>query len=1086
MTEVSSSIQHNIDRSHSRGSMVSPNVAGEPELAMKNMILFGRVLLLSIACAVPLVEDSFADESIAFTFAGTVHSPDGSPVAGAVVVSTSGGKAVTNEQGEYELEAYVSMEAKSVQVTAVGAGNDKLLASQQVSLSAASTNVTVAPIQLAQASACTPSWLPVFGGDDPGPNQVVQALEVFDDGTGPALYVGGGFTRASGVTANYVAKWDGTNWSSLGTGVDNGVRSLCVFDDGTGPALFAGGDFQTAGGAPASHIAKWDGSNWSTLGTGITGNSPPLLFVAVEAMTVYDDGTGDQLYVGGMFNVAGGVSANRIAKWDGVSWAALGTGINPGTTFGFVNALTVFDDGSGAALYVGGSFYNALGVAADNIAKWDGLGWSALASGFNVAVYALIAFDDGSGMALYAGGNFSSSGGVTMYGIAKWDGTSWAAVGNGLFGVVRDLTVFDDGSGPALYALGGFPIPASGLVARFIAKWDGSSWSAEATGLSAFFPYFLAMTEFDDGSGNSLFVGGHFTRAGTAITNRIAKWDGVDWAGLGTSTNKGMNSIVRTLAVFDDGSGPALFVGGQFDGASGAQANQVAKWDGSSWTPLGSGPGITDVFALAVFDDGTGAALYAGGLLSLVGGVLTNSIAKWDGSSWAPLGSGVNSSVRSLLVHDDGSGDQLYVGGRFTTAGGIAANYVAKWDGSNWAPLGSGLDGFLSGTGVYALTVFDDGNGEQLVAGGKFITAGGVAANAVAQWDGASWAPLGAGVRGGNGATVYALAVWDDGSGEQLFVGGNLTVAANLSARYIAKWDGANWSALDGGFGRSVYALTVFNDGGGSLLYAGGDFNRAGGATENAAAANRIATWDGTRWQAVGSGMNNAVSALTTFDDGGGPALYAGGFFTRSGGVQANRVAKLGCAPVLTDDLCNGDGGDQLGCTECPCSNNATLGTIGGCLNSAATSARLFVSGDPAVNLLPGDTSDLRFSLTSAPPATFCILVSGDGIASFNAVSPCFGLDSGVQAIAFDGLRCAIQNTRRHGIRSADSTGDVGVTNSPWGGEGEPSAGLVANGSSFAGQTRIFQVIYRDDPSAQCMRGFNSSQAVRVTFTPGI
>lgn len=90
-----------------------------------------------------------------------------------------------------------------------------------------------------------------------------------------------------------------------------------------------------------------------------------------------------------------------------------------------------------------------------------------------------------------------------------------------------------------------------------------------------------------------------------------------------------------------------------------------------------------------------------------------------------------------------------------------------------------------------------------------------------------------------------------------------------------------------------------------------------------------------------------------------------------------------------------------------------------------------------------------------------------------------------VRALQFDGLRCAILKTRRHGGRSADSHGTVGLTNSPWGGEGGPPVGLAVVGGGFAsGQTRYFQVINREDPLLSCMRALNTSQAVEIPFQP--
>jgi trimeric autotransporter adhesin len=92
---------------------------------------------------------------------------------------------------------------------------------------------------------------------------------VFDERLrgGPALHAGGGFTAAGGVVANYAARWDGSRWTALGSGMNISVDVLAVYDDGRSSALYAGGVFRTAGGVAAGRIARWDGSNWSALGS---------------------------------------------------------------------------------------------------------------------------------------------------------------------------------------------------------------------------------------------------------------------------------------------------------------------------------------------------------------------------------------------------------------------------------------------------------------------------------------------------------------------------------------------------------------------------------------------------------------------------------------------------------------------------------------------------------------------------------------------------------------------------------------------------------------------------------------------------
>ncbi len=208
-----------------------------------------------------------------------------------------------------------------------------------------------------------------------------------------------------------------------------------------------------------------------------------------------------------------------------------------------------------------------------------------------------------------------------------------------------------------------------------------------------------------DGSGN-LYIGGSFGVVGEITANNIAKWDGNRWSTLGS----GMDGLVFALAV----SGGDLYAAGRFNNAGDSPANNIAKWDGTTWSPLGSGTSST-VTTLAV----SGPNLYAGGGFHLAGGIAATNIAKWDGRSWSAVGSGVDFSgecwcypVAALAI----CGSTLYAGGVFTNADAVAVNYIARWDGTRWSALGSGMDGY-----VYALAV----SGSELYAGGVFETAGG-------------------------------------------------------------------------------------------------------------------------------------------------------------------------------------------------------------------------------------------------------------------------------------------------------------------------------------------------------------------------
>jgi hypothetical protein len=539
-----------------------------------------------------------------------------------------------------------------------------------------------------------------------GLNWGAEVFDLAEDGSGN-LYAAGSFTTAGGISVNNIARWDGSQWSSMGNGLNDSIYALAV--DGSGN-LYAGGNFIASGEASANYIARWDGSAWNPLDSSVN-------------WTVYDlavDGSGN-LYVGGEFTTAGGLAANGIARWDGANWNSLGSGLGGNGNGGWPNALAL--DGSGN-LYAGGYFSTAGGVSARNIARWDGSSWSAFhfapGNGMDGRIFDLAL--DGSGN-LYAGGEFTTAGGVSAQNISRWDGNNWNAFGDGLFGDIFALAVDSngnlyaansfwdsgrwnpvsdierwDGSGWSLLGettygcvtamvvdssgnlyIGGWFINEGGDIPSYIARWDGTSWNALGSGVNGQVNA-LAL----DSSGN-LYVGGDFTTAGGASASHVARWDGANWTALGNAAgnkvDSGLDGSVNALAL--DGSG-GLYAGGNFTTICAAGANQIiaahgiAHWDGSEWSNVG---GELDGTVNALALDGSG-RLYVGGTFSTAGGacmgrvVTVNHIARWDGRNWSALGGGMNDAVNALAVD---ANDDLYAGGAFTTAGGKASHDIAAW-----------------------------------------------------------------------------------------------------------------------------------------------------------------------------------------------------------------------------------------------------------------------------------------------------------------------------------------------------------------------------------------------------------------------
>jgi hypothetical protein len=413
---------------------------------------------------------------------------------------------------------------------------------------------------------------------------------------------------------------------------------------------------------------------------------------------------------------------------------------------------------------------------------------------------------------------------------------------------------------------------AGGIDVNNIARWDGAAWHSLGNGITGGELTSGVCALAVDVRGN-LYVGGRFNEAGDARADDIAHWDGSAWQPVGDGLGEGLDYYVDALAVDRQGK---LYAGGRFDIAGAIRANKIARWDDAAWHPLGSGVAgdegenyLTGVSALAL--DGQG-GLYTGGVFTTAGGIGANHIAYWDGTTWQALGEGVNGKIHALVF--DGRGN-LYAGGAFTTAGGVNANHIARWDGMAWSPLEEGMDG-----SVYSLAVDDQGN---LYAGGDFTNAGTVNAYYIARWDGGAWHALGSGMND----QVYSLAADAQGN---LYAGGMFTTAGSVSAKHIARWDGMVWNSLgegvDGGeFYSNIYTLAVGDQ---ENLYAAGYFTTAGRVN-----AMNIALWDGTEWRSLGSGISgddqSRVFALAMDDQGN---LFAGGGFTSAGGKPSNYIAR--------------------------------------------------------------------------------------------------------------------------------------------------------------------------------------------------
>jgi hypothetical protein len=378
------------------------------------------------------------------------------------------------------------------------------------------------------------------------------------------------------------------------------------------------------------------------------------------------------------------------------------------------------------------------------------------------------------------GASAAVSGGWTHLGDGGAPGTA------SLNGAVYALNTDNPG---ILYVGGAFTDAGGKPAADYIAKWNGSTWSA------------LASAQKLNGAvraiayhAGKVYAGGQFTNAGGhADADFLAVWDGSHWAPFCTSTgpDPSFGGSVSALQII----GSTLYVGGAFrDGADIDSADYLLACDLNTGAASSTVPNNEDinsgVYALTADSNGT---LYAGGqFINLAGNPAADHVAFLSGDVWQAMGSGspdggaVNGYVRSITAH----GTDVYVGTDATDVAGIPqADHVARWNGSEWSALGSntaGSDGWFSASSAFINAMTTDG--PLVFAAGSFQNANGVArADSVAYFDGSAWRPLGSD-GAGNGplpGNVTAIAVVN----KQLVAGGSFTSAGgDTAAEYAAQY----------------------------------------------------------------------------------------------------------------------------------------------------------------------------------------------------------------------------------------------------------------------------------------------------------
>lgn len=338
------------------------------------------------------------------------------------------------------------------------------------------------------------------------------------------LYIVGSFVTVGKNSAQGVARYDGTNWFSLGGGIPElNVHTVAA----VGSNVYVGGFFVR----PASgitNLARWDGNNWSALGNGLGdagGRSSNEKFAA--GIT--------NLFVSGNFDNASGIPVTNLARWDGTQWHSMDYSPSPFTNFSTIAAMT----SKGEELFICERTMEFGGLGSDilRVKKWDAGNWSDLGDVLMLDVKwpptsTFLRSMISIGTNLFVSGKFSIDA-LSAVNLIRWDGTTWSAVAHPFDSSSMIGPMTSDGTN--LFTV--VQSPEAALPEATLAKWGGLTWKILGTGVaksSSPFVYGLAMR------GRDLFVGGDFNFAGGKPADYLALWHDfpeVTLSGRGWQTN---------------------------------------------------------------------------------------------------------------------------------------------------------------------------------------------------------------------------------------------------------------------------------------------------------------------------------------------------------------------------------------------------------------------------------------------------------------------------------------------------------------------------------------------------------------------
>jgi len=593
-----------------------------------------------------------------------------------------------------------------------------------------------------------------------------------------------------------VYSWNGSVWTQLGTDIVGYTKSVSL--NATGNIMAIGEPSEGLNTIGRVRIFSWNGSDWIQLGANIDGTG-----TANSGWCVSLNASGNRVAIGAPLGGPANAGVVRIYYLNGSTWTQLGTDIN-GYPGGSLFGTSLCMNASGDRLVVGAP----ASVLSTKIYSWNGTTWTQLGA----VIYAeMSGSQNGMSVSMNASGdriaigvpandgNGTDSGHVRIY---SWNGTVWTQLASDIDG---ESASDQSGTSVSMNAVGdriaiGAPYNNSGVGhVRIYSQQIVEQLGATITGTNEKFGGSVS----SNAAGDMIAIGAPCSsdpsKSGLV---RIYYWNGTGWTQLGVDINGKILGEQFGYSVSLNAIGNILVVGAPINNVNGFQSGKarIYFWNGTAWTQLGVDLDGTTLEGLS----GWSVSINATGDRVAIGSPYINQVKiySWNGTAWTQLGTNITSSVpygwagRSVSLN--ATGDRVAIGAPSAYAdSGFVRIY--SWNGFAWVQLGADINGTLSESAGYSVSLNAAGN---TVAIGAYSNSG----NGIQQsgcvkiysWNETTWTQLGGNINGEGAFDQSGSSISLNAAGDRVAIGSSTNDGNGLNSGHVRihYWNGTAWTQV--------------------------------------------------------------------------------------------------------------------------------------------------------------------------------------------------------------------------------------------------------------------------------------------------